>query len=78
MAKAVALVIVAVLAGLGFHAFGQVRADVRPAITPIGNSSSNGMSFAWFYDSTERVVYVCRTGHGGGDTVDCRAKTSLP
>ena len=78
MTKAIALILVAVLAGFGFHAFAQVRADARPAITPIGNSSSNGISFAWFYDSIERVVYVCRTGHGSGDTVECKAKTPFP
>ena len=78
MTKVVALVLVAALAGLGLHVFAQGRADVRPAVTSLGSSSSNGISFAWFYDSTERTVYVCRAGHGSGDTVECKAKTTLP
>ena len=78
MTKVVALVLIAALAGLGLHVFAQGRADVRPAVTSLGSSSSNGLSFAWFYDPTERTVYVCRTGHGSGDTVECKAKTTLP
>jgi hypothetical protein len=70
--------LVAVVAGYGVYAFAQIRADVRPAVAPIGSSSSNGMSFAWFYDSTERAVFVCRIGQAPGDAVDCRAKTNLP
>ena len=78
MTKVVALVLVAALAGLGLHVFAQGRADVRPAVTSLGSSSSNGISFAWFYDPTERTVYVCRAGHGSGDTVECKARTTLP
>ena len=78
MTKVFALAFIAALAGFGFHAFAQSRADVRPAVTSLGSSSSNGISFAWFYDSTERMVYVCRAGHGSGDTVECKAKTTLP
>lgn len=78
MTKVAALLLVAVLAGFGLHAFAQVRTDVRPAVTSLGSSSSNGISFAWFYDATERTVYVCRAGHGGGDTVECKARTTLP
>jgi hypothetical protein len=78
MTKVFALALIAALAGFGLHAFAQSRADVRPAVTSLGSSSSNGISFAWFYDSTERAVYVCRAGHGSGDTVECKARTTLP
>ena len=77
MARVAALVLIAVLAGFGFHALAQVRADVRPPVTSIGTSSSNGISFAWLYDPTDRTVYVCRTVQGDG-AVDCKAKTTLP
>ena len=78
MTKVAALVLVAVLAGYGFHALAQVRPDIRQAVTAIGTSSSNGISFVWFYESTERAVYVCRTGQGSGDPVECKARTNLP
>ena len=78
MTKVAALVLVAVLAGYNFYALAQVRLDVRQAVAPIGTSSSNGVSFVWFYESTERAVYVCRTGQSGGDPVECKAKTTLP
>jgi len=77
MIKIVGLLLVAAIATYGLHAFAQIRADVRPAMTPIGNSSSNGISFAWFYDSIERTVFVCRIGQAPGDSVDCKAKTTL-
>lgn len=69
----------ALLAGCALLAWAQQgRIDVRTAVTPMGTSSSNGVSFAWFYDSTDRSVYVCRTAPAGGDAVDCKAKTQLP
>ena len=71
----VAVAITAVAAGYGRHALAQGRFDVRPALAPIGTSSSNGLSFAWFYDPTDRAVYVCRSG---GDTLECKAKSQLP
>ncbi len=77
MKKLVALLITAVAAGYGLHALAQSRFDVRPALAPIGTSSSSGISFAWFYDPTDRAVYVCRAG-SGGDALDCKAKTQLP
>ena len=77
MIKIVGLLLVAAIATYGLHAFAQIRADVRPSMTPIGSSSSNGISFAWFYDSTERTVFVCRIGQAPGDSVDCKAKTTL-
>ena len=76
MKKFVALLVTAVAAGYGLHALAQSRFDVRPALAPIGTSSSNGISFAWFYDPTDRAVYVCRTG--SGDTLECKAKAQLP
>jgi len=78
MVKAAALVIAAVMAGYGFHALAQGRIDARQQLMAIGTSSSNGISFIWFYEPTERTVHVCRTGQGGGDPVDCKAKTTLP
>ena len=78
MIKFSGLLLVCAIATYGLHAFAQIRADVRPAMTPIGSSSSNGISFVWFYDNTERTVLVCRIGQAPGDTVDCKAKTTLP
>jgi len=78
MIKVAAFLLVALLAAYGFHALAQARVDVRPAVTPIESSSSNGLSYAWFYDSTGRTVFACRIGQGGGDTVECKAKATLP
>jgi hypothetical protein len=77
MIKIGSLLLVAALATYGLHALAQIRADVRPTMTPISSSSSNGISFAWFYDSTERTVIVCRIGQVPGETVECKAKTTL-
>jgi hypothetical protein len=77
MIKIAGLLLVAAVATYGLHAFAQIRADVRPTMTPIGTSSSNGISFAWFYESTERTVIVCRIGQALGDTVNCKATTTL-
>ena len=77
MTKVAAFILVAVLAGYGFHALAQARLDVRQA-TPIGTSSSNGVSFVWFYEATERAVYACRTGQSSGDPVECKARATLP
>ena len=77
MIKIATLVLMAVGTGYGFYAFGQGRLDARPTVVTIGSSSSNGVSFAWLYDATERTVYVCRVGQGA-DTLDCRAKATLP
>jgi hypothetical protein len=76
--KIVGLLLIAAIATYGLHAFAQIRADVRPSVTPIASSSSNGISFAWFYDSSERTVFVCRIGQAPGESVDCKAKTTLP
>jgi hypothetical protein len=77
MIKIVGLLLVAAIATYGLHAFAQIRADVRTSLTPIGSSSSNGISFAWFYDSTERTVVVCRIGQAPADSVDCKVKTAV-
>jgi hypothetical protein len=78
MMKIAAFVAAAVLAGYGFHVLAQGRIDVRPALTPIGSSSSNGVSFAWFYDPSQQTVYMCRAGQGAGDTLECKARATLP
>ena len=79
MIKIASLLLGALLAGYALHAWAQQgRIDVRTAVTPMGTSSSNGVSFAWFYDSTDRAVYVCRTAPAPGDTIDCKAKVQLP
>jgi hypothetical protein len=69
----------ALLAGYALHAWAQQgRIDVRGVVTPIGTSSSNGVSFAWFYDPADRSVYVCRSAQAAGDAIDCKAKAQLP
>ena len=75
--KIATFVLLAVCAGYGFYAFGQARFDARASVVTLGSSSSNGISFAWLYDPTERTVYVCRTA-ANADTLDCKAKTTLP
>jgi hypothetical protein len=77
MLKTAGLLLVAAIAAYAFHAFAQLRTDVRPVVTPVGSSSSNGTSVAWFYDSTERTVFACRIGQAPADTVDCKAKATL-
>jgi hypothetical protein len=79
MIKITTVLLGALLAGYALHAWAQQgRVDVRTAVTPMGTSSSNGVSFAWFYDSTDRSVHVCRTAQAAGDAIDCKAKTQLP
>ncbi|HMM87344.1 MAG: hypothetical protein ACLGIT_17295 [Gammaproteobacteria bacterium] len=74
-----ALLAGALLGGLALHAWAQQgRIDVRNALTPMGTSSSNGVAFAWFFDSNDRTVYVCHAGPGAADSVDCRARSQLP
>jgi hypothetical protein len=79
MKRVTVLLLGALLAGYALHVWAQQgRIDVRTAVTPMGTSSSNGVSFAWFYDSTDRTVHVCRTAQAGGDVIDCKAKAQLP
>jgi hypothetical protein len=78
MMRIAALAVVAAFAGYALHVFAQSRAEIRTAVTMVGTSSSNGISFAWFYDAADRTVYVCRAGQVAGDAVECRSKTTLP
>ena len=78
MLKTAALLVTVAIATYAIHALGQLRADARAVVTAVGNSSSNGTSFAWFYDSAERTVFVCRIGQGAADALDCKAKATLP
>ena len=71
-------VVIALLAGFGLHALAQSRIDVRPAPSPMGTSSSNGVSFAWFFDPHHRTVYVCRAGQAPNAAPDCHKETTLP
>lgn len=75
--RVVVFVLAAAAAAYAFHALAQGRLDARLAAAPIGTSSSNGISFVWFYDPSERTVYVCRSG-GGSDGIECKAKAQLP
>lgn len=77
MGKVIALILAAAAGGYGLHALAQSRFDVRTTAAPLGTSSSNGISFAWFYDPSQRTVYLCRAG-STGETIDCRAKAQLP
>ena len=78
MLKTMGLLLFAAIATYAIHAFSQIRADARAVMAPIGSSSSNGISFAWFYDSTDRTVFVCRIGQAPADAMDCKAKATLP
>ena len=75
MHKTLALILIAAVATYGIHTFAQVR-DARAIVTSIASSSSNGSSFAWLYDSSERTVYLCRVGQS--DVVECKSKATLP
>ena len=77
MIKVAALAVVAILTGYGLHVFAQVRIDARPTLLSVASSSSNGVSFAWFYDPTQHTVYVCRAGQGVGEALECKARTTL-
>ncbi|MGA8054913.1 MAG: hypothetical protein WCA12_13810 [Burkholderiales bacterium] len=77
MLKLAVSLLLTALAGYGVFAFAQGRTDLRTAVTPIGSSSSDGISFAWFYDPAERTVYVCRMSHGA-DAPECKGKAVLP
>lgn len=77
MTKLAALISCCTLLGYALHAFAQNRADIRTAVTPLASSSSSTVSFAWFFDPADRTVYVCRAP-STGDSVECKAKTTLP
>ena len=78
MVKLVAAGVVAMLCGSALYALAQPRIDVRPAVTPMGTSSSGGVSFAWFYDAQSRTVYLCRAAERGSAAPDCRSTATLP
>jgi hypothetical protein len=78
MTRLTAGLLIALLAGYAFHAWAQSQINVRPTVTPMGTSSSNGISFAWFYDESARTVYLCRAGQGVNTPLDCKATTQLP
>ena len=71
-------VVVALLTGYALHALAQARIDTRSAVSPIASSSSEGVSFVWFYDAAERAVYACHTGRGAQNAVECKARATLP
>jgi len=71
-------VVVALLTGYALHALAQARIDTRSAVSPIASSSSEGVSFVWFYDPAERSVYVCHTSRGTQSAVECKARAKLP
>jgi len=80
MIKLTSAVLIAVLTGYAFHAWAQSRmdVDVRPTVTPMGTSSSNGVSFAWFFDAPARTVYLCRANQGSNTSPECSVRTTLP
>jgi hypothetical protein len=73
--KAAAFIVVSLLVGYGAYGLAQSRVDVRPSLTPIASSSSNGMSFAWFYDASSRTVYACVVT---APQMDCKISAVLP
>ena len=73
MLKLAGLLAAGALVAYGFHAYAQVRTDVRP-LTAITSSSSNGVSYAWFYDTAERAVFACRIGPAPSDALECKSK----
>ncbi|MEP7207974.1 MAG: hypothetical protein ABI920_13630 [Casimicrobiaceae bacterium] len=78
MLKPVGLLVLAVAAAYGALALAQVRTDLRPPVTTLGTSSSNGISFAWFYDPSDRSVFVCRAGSAPAGDLECKAHARLP
>jgi hypothetical protein len=74
--KAIAFALVFSLAAYGAYALAQARVDVRPSLTPIASSSSNGASFAWFFDPSSRTVYACVISDP--PKLDCRISAALP
>ena len=77
MGKLAASVLIGLLAIGAFHALAQGRIDVRPTLTAVGTSSSNGVSFAWFFDPQNRTVHICRTGQDANAPLECKA-SALP
>ena len=78
MTRLSVMVLLAALAGYALHAFAQGRAEIRTAVATLGTSSSNGLSFAWFYDAADRTVYMCPTAGASADAIACKARSALP
>lgn len=78
MRKTLVIAACAALLGYVIAALAQPRTDLRPPLVAVASSSSNGTSFAWFYDTAERAVILCRSGSAAGDTLDCKARATLP
>jgi len=76
MIRILALVAAVALTGYALHLLAQPRIDTRTAVTPIARWSSSGVSFASCYGPADRAVYLCRASPG--DTVECKARTTLP
>jgi hypothetical protein len=76
MTRILVSVSIAVMAGYALHALAQVRADPR-SVTAIASSSSEGVSFVWFFDPADRSVYACQTGRAA-QNVECKPKAALP
>ncbi|HKQ28188.1 MAG TPA: hypothetical protein VJT77_06270 [Burkholderiales bacterium] len=74
--KAAAFILVSILICYGAYALAQNRVEVRPSLTPVASSSSNGTSFAWFHDPSSRTVYACVVGPA--NAMDCKASAVLP
>ncbi|HZQ63110.1 MAG TPA: hypothetical protein VFC24_17270 [Casimicrobiaceae bacterium] len=72
------LMMLSLVGGYAVHVLAQPRADLRPAMMPIASSSSNGISFAWFYDQGTRSVVVCRAGSALTEAPDCKSHATLP
>jgi hypothetical protein len=77
MLKVAVTLAAAAVVAYAAHALAQMRTDVRP-LTPITSSSSNGVSYAWFYESTERAVVACRIGPAPADALDCKSRSVAP
>ena len=73
--RATMVITAACLLASGAYAFAQNRIEVRPSLVPVGSSSSNGLSFAWFHDPSTRSVYACVVG--SSSEVTCKI-SSLP
>jgi hypothetical protein len=78
MMKPVAFAVAAMAAGYALHALAQPRAEIRTAVSALGTSSSNGVSFAWFFDPADRTVHLCRSGTAAGEAIDCKAQATIP
>jgi hypothetical protein len=77
MVRILVPILVAAAMGYALLAFAQARFDTRSTVTAVASSSSEGVSFVWFYDPADRGVYACQT-RGGQGAVECKPKATLP